>query len=64
MTELHYRFPTIGEVVRELFNAAGILPQKKDETSVIGGEKHKKAIITPYHAAQKAITKDLPALGK
>lgn len=44
MTELHYRFPTIGEVVRELFNAAGILPQKKDETSVIGGEKHKKAI--------------------
>ena len=44
MTELHYRFPTIGEVVREIFNAAGILPQKKDETSVIGGEKHKKAI--------------------
>lgn len=44
MTEVRYSFPTIGEVVRELFNAAGILPQKNDETSVVEGEKHKKAI--------------------
>ncbi|WP_182026818.1 hypothetical protein [Vibrio rotiferianus] len=39
-----YRFPTIGEVVKELFNATGILPQKHDQTSIIVDEKHKKAI--------------------
>jgi|GEM_PF-422895 len=44
MPDTRYCFPTIGEVVRELFNAAGILPQKNDETSVVGSEKQKKAI--------------------
>ncbi|WCP66714.1 hypothetical protein LYZ37_12795 [Vibrio tubiashii] len=44
MTVKQYRFPTIGEVVKELFNATGILPQKHAQTSVVMDEKHKKTI--------------------
>lgn len=44
MTTQQYRFPTIGEIVKELFNAAGLLPQKHNLTSVIDCEKHKKSI--------------------
>ncbi len=44
MKKQQYRFPTIGEIVKELFNAAGLLPQKHSLTSVIVCEKHKKSI--------------------
>ncbi|EJC6868147.1 hypothetical protein BS015_RS19545 [Vibrio parahaemolyticus] len=44
MKKQQYRFPTIGEIVKELFNAAGLLPQKHSLTSIIVCEKHKKSI--------------------
>lgn len=44
MTIQQYRFPTLGEIVKELFNATGILPQKHDKTSIVSDEKHKKNI--------------------
>ncbi|EJM7852133.1 hypothetical protein BBL91_06950 [Vibrio parahaemolyticus] len=44
MKKQQYRFPTIGEIVKELFNATGLLPQKHNLTSVIACEKHKKSI--------------------
>ncbi|MEZ9512163.1 hypothetical protein AB4383_17915 [Vibrio breoganii] len=44
MIKQQYRFPTIGEIVKELFNATGLLSQKHNLTSVIVCEKHKKSI--------------------